>query len=144
MRRHIKVDQMKKIGKKVLGVVLWIFGAGVLGFVLLVCFLLFGPKLKSYADRTTFESAQWKVHLNDQNLVKQNMVDDLLSTHQLVGMNRSDIDELLGKPPRTNYFQDYDYVYWLGPERSALAIDSEWLGIMFEKNVVVKAELLAD
>ena len=32
-----------------------------------------------------------------------------------------------GVPPPTDYFREYDYAYWLGPERGLFSIDSEWL-----------------
>lgn len=72
------------------------------------------------------------------------MVDDLLSKHNLVGLSTKEVEVLLGKPPKTGYFKDYDYVYWLGPERSTFSIDSEWLGIKFQNGVVVKVDLLSD
>lgn len=133
-----------KAGKLIFKICLWIIAGILFAYVLLIGFLLFVPKLKSYVNQTAFESTQWKLHLSGQDIVKQKMVDDLLSKHQLVGMTKANIDELLGTPPRTNYFQDYDYVYWLGPERSALGIDSEWLGIKFDRGVVIKAENLRD
>jgi hypothetical protein len=55
------------------------------------------------------------------------MVDDLLRRHSLLGATRSEVEELLGKPTTTSYFRDYDLVHYLGPERSFLGIDSEWL-----------------
>lgn len=133
-----------KIGKLIFKICLWITAVGILAYVLLVSFLLFAPKLKSYVNQTVFESAQWKLHLTGQDLIKQKMVSDLLSKHQLIGMTKAEIDELLGVPPQTNYFKDYDYVYWLGPERSAVGIDSEWLGIKFSNGTVIKAEILRD
>lgn len=133
-----------KIGKLVLKIGLWIFGIGLFGYILLVSFLLFAPKLNSYANRSSFESSQWKVHLESKDPIKLRMVDDLLSRHNLVGLSTEEIEWLLGKPPKTEYFKDYDYVYWLGPERSAFSIDSEWLGIKFESGIVVKADLLRD
>jgi hypothetical protein len=35
-------------------------------------------------------------------------------------------------------------VYWLGPERGFISIDSEWLGIKFKDNVVIEVEILRD
>ena len=137
------MDKMK-IGKLIFKICLWIIAAGVLVYILLVSFLLFAPKLKSYANQTAFESAQWKLHLTDQDLIKQKMVGDLLSKHQLIGMTKTNVDELLGVPPQTNYFKDFDYVYWLGPERSAIGVDSEWLGIKFDNGTVIKTEILRD
>ena len=34
---------------------------------------------------------------------------------------------LLGEPPKTEYFKEFDLVYYLGPERGFTGIDSEWL-----------------
>lgn len=42
-------------------------------------------------------------------------------------MSRSEAVGLLGEPDTTDYFADFDMVYWLGPERSFISIDSEWL-----------------
>ncbi|MBD2000571.1 hypothetical protein H6G00_28870 [Leptolyngbya sp. FACHB-541] len=45
----------------------------------------------------------------------------------MAGKSRPEVVALLGEPDKTNYFQDYDLVYWLGPERGLMRIDSEWL-----------------
>lgn len=133
-----------KFGKLFLKIGLFGIAGLVLGYFLLVSFLFFGPKVKSYADRMPFESSTWKVHLDGKEPTKQYMVDDLLSRYQLVGMRDNEIEELLGRPPQTNYFKDYDYVYWLGPERSSFGIDSEWLGIKFHDGFAIKADILRD
>lgn len=129
---------------KILKSVLWFAGFGVLGYILLISFLLFGPKITSYADRTSFEVTQWKSHLESQDPIKLRMVDDLLSRYRLIGMNTEEIAELIGVPPKTDYFKDYDYVYWLGPERNAFGIDSEWLGLKFQNGKVINADILKD
>ncbi|HEX8242360.1 MAG TPA: hypothetical protein VF541_02645 [Longimicrobium sp.] len=55
------------------------------------------------------------------------MVDDLLASRDLHGLTRAEVVALLGTPPKTGYFREYDLVYWLGPERGPSSIDSEWL-----------------
>ena len=130
--------------KLILKIILGLTGAAILTYLALISFLLFAPKLKSYVNQITFDSKQWQIHLADRDTIKQKMVNDLLSKHQLIGMTQSNIDEILGKPPQIEYFKDYDYVYWLGPESSALSIDSEWLGIKFEKGIVVRVDILRD
>lgn len=133
-----------KHGKLILKIILSLIVVGALGYILLVGSLIFGPQLKSYVNRVSFESSQWKNHLEDRDTIKLKMVDDLLAKHQLIGLDIHKVEELLGKPPKTRYFKDYDYVYWLGPERSAFGIDSEWLGIKFQDGVVIKADILRD
>ena len=59
------------------------------------------------------------------------MIDPLLWTHELRGMHRTEIDRLLGRPPETGYFSDWDYVYRLGMERGLFSINSEWLVLRF-------------
>lgn len=54
-------------------------------------------------------------------------MDDLVRSHDFRNWSRAQVVALLGEPPRTDYFSSYDLVYWLGPERSAISIDSEWL-----------------
>ena len=132
--------------KLILKIILWVIGLGVFGYLLIIGFLLLGPSIKSYTTRTPFEAAEWKAHLEDRNPgnpIKLNMVDDLLSQHQLIGMNVAEVDQLLGKPPKTKYFENYDYVYWLGPERG-VGVDSEWLGLKFQNDRVIKVDILRD
>ena len=42
-------------------------------------------------------------------------------------MTREQVTAIVGEPDKTNYFSDWDMVYWLGPERGFMGIDSEWL-----------------
>jgi hypothetical protein len=94
-----------------------------------------------------FDSSGWQ----DSTLafgplaVRGCMVDDLLSKHRLRGQSRASVVALLGEPLPTNYFRDYDLVYWLGPERSLISIDSEWLVMRFDaSNRVKEVRLVTD
>lgn len=55
------------------------------------------------------------------------MVDDLSRQYSFRGMTRVQAVAIVGEPDRTGYFRDWDLVYWLGPERGFLGIDSESL-----------------
>ena len=46
-------------------------------------------------------------------------------------MRWSEIISVLGTAPPTDYFREYDFVYWLGPERGLFGIDSEWLVLKY-------------
>jgi hypothetical protein len=84
--------------------------------------------------RESFDSTSWKTSLTSDSLdpIRLRMVDDLLHRHRLRGMTREEVVSLLGTPPETNYFPDYDLVYWLGSERRYFSFDSAWwLAIKF-------------
>lgn len=92
---------------------------------------------------TRFDSAKWHAQ-SGYDPIRLEMVDDLMRRHRLVGMSRENLDELLGVPPDTAYSASFDYVYWLGPERGFISIDSEWLCLKFSDDVVVDARITRD
>ena len=75
--------------------------------------------------------------------VRLRMVDDLLMNHELEGMTREEIVELLGEPDQGGEFQEYDMVYRLGQERSPLGVDGTWLTLRLdeEKKAVAEASV---
>jgi len=94
-----------------------------------------------------FDSHAWRASLlrDDDDPIRLKMVDSLLEQHRLQGMSRDQIVSLIGKPPKTEYFKQYDFVYWLGPERGGFSIDSEWLAIRFdETDHVREARIVRD
>jgi hypothetical protein len=98
-------------------------------------------------DGMPFDSTTWKASLaqENDNPIRLRMVDSLLRQHTLKGMDREQIVSLLGTPPLTRYFKEYTFVYWLGPERGFMSIDSEWLLIRLdENNRVTEARLARD
>jgi hypothetical protein len=122
------------------------FGAAQILGICSILFFIFGvPVVKDYATRVSFDQAVWKAeNTHAAKGMRIHMVDDLLRKHPLVGMSKAQVDDLLGVPPPTDYFRDYDYVYWLGPERGAFSIDSEWLVLKLANGSVVRAELVTD
>jgi hypothetical protein len=120
-------------------------GAQVVGVCAIVATIFAGPMIKDYATREPFDAAIWRAeNTHSATGIRVHMVDDLLRRHSLVGMTRAQIDELLGVPPPSNYFREYDYVYWLGQERGAFGIDSEWLVLKLEKGCVSTAKVVTD
>jgi hypothetical protein len=93
-------------------------------------------------DKQPFESEAWKT-ASDQHVLKIRMVDDLIENYDLDGQSREFIDELLG-PARSGFLGNCDYVYWLGPERGVISIDSEWLCINFDGDVVRDHKIISD
>ena len=73
------------------------------------------------------------------------MADRLIARRELLGKTRGDVVELLGEPTPTGHFADWDMVYWLGPERGFISIDSEWLVLrLAEDGRVVDNRIVRD
>lgn len=62
------------------------------------------------------------------------MADGLVKSGALLGKSRAELEAMLGRPTETSKWRDYDLVYWLGPERGFIRIDSEWLVVRFGTN----------
>jgi hypothetical protein len=78
------------------------------------------PFIRSWWDA---QAENW----SDWFKTRHRMADGLLLLNSLQGMHESEVFELLGTPPQTDHFTDWNLVYPLGQERGFLAIDSEWL-----------------
>lgn len=93
-------------------------------------------------NRYTFTTEKWV----DDPQNRTRIVDDLLSKQELTGMTEEEVTALLGSPNNDfGYFVEPDrYVYWLGPERGLISIDSEWLLIDFADGAVEKYHICTD
>lgn len=106
--------------------------------------LLFGTMTyddaKEYLHREPFDSKAWQDpgQVEGDDPVRLRMVDDLIRSKRLDHLPRADVEALLGKPSATEYFRDHNLVYWLGPERGWMSVDSEWLAIDFDENGMVR------
>ena len=88
-----------------------------------------------YLPQRLFESSDWRLVGNEHHRVK--MVEHLLWSGKLDGLTQAEVVELLGPETQTTYFSEFDSVYWLGPERGILKLDSAWLVIDFDESGVV-------
>jgi len=101
-------------------VVVVVVGAGVWFF--------FGDSIRERLSRQRFDPVAWKSEAHSfTNAVRIRMVDDLLRCYSFQGMTRDQVAAIVGEPDKTEYFRDWDMVYWLGPERGFISVDSEWL-----------------
>jgi hypothetical protein len=96
-----------------------------------LCFFS-GSTLKS---STPFDSEVWEKHDTWQSSAypRLSMADGLIKSGALKGLKKEQVLKMLGDPEDHGYFRSYDLVYWLGPERSFMGIDSEWLAITLNK-----------
>jgi hypothetical protein len=75
--------------------------------------------------------------------VRLRMADDLVESKKLIGLTRQEVVSRLGEPPKTEYFKNFDLVYYLGPERGFISIDSEWLVVKFSPDGRVERAAIA-
>jgi hypothetical protein len=76
-----------------------------------------------------FDPVAWQDEAQIRQEVRLGMADRLVAQGTIHGKTRAEVVEMLGEPPQTEYFREWDLVYWLGPERGFIRIDSEWLVI---------------
>lgn len=85
-----------------------------------------------YLPSSSFSSEEWKQTEQAEGNPRLAMVDSLILSGQLDQKTQEEVLTLLGPPTDTSYFSDWDAVYWLGPERGFLRLDSEWLVLRFD------------
>jgi hypothetical protein len=97
---------------------------------------------------TAFDPVAWR---NGDNVAagsdapRLRMADGLVRSGMLRGQSAAAVRDLLGPASPTEKWRDWDLVYWLGPERGPISIDSEWLVVRFDRNgVVSEARVVRD
>ena len=97
-----------------------------------------------YAGRP-FDPAAWQDPVRVKQGVRLAMADRLIGRGALVGKTRAEAIALLGKPSDEGYFREWDLVYWLGPERGFISIDSEWLVLRIGRDdKVIECRIVRD
>src|SRR5690606_25296328 len=100
-----------------------------------------------HLTRPSFDATGWQdeASVYREPYPRLAMADDLLRRGVLNGLSSDSLVRLLGPKPETEYFNEWDFVYWLGPERGLARIDSEWLVIeLGADSTVVHAEIVRD
>ncbi len=115
--------------------------------VVLFGWMLFGCFIVNKIHSKKFNAELWRNHETVEHNyswpLRLTMVDDLIASGKLKGLNKKQVIDMLGSPKDHGYFKEcYDLAYWLGPERGSIRIDSEWLAISFDKEDKVKEYLL--
>lgn len=93
-------------------------------------------------ERHSFSTEKW---LSDPGN-RTRIVDDLLADYALIGMTEPEVLELLGSHDNdSGYFQQEGrLVYWMGPERGLMSIDSEWLILDCLDGIVTAWQITTD
>jgi hypothetical protein len=125
-------------------------GKGIRTVALIALFALSGASIYGYSTYgpTQFDPDVWRAGeraISPADAPRARIADGLVRSRSLIGKSRAEIDGLLGPETKTDKFDTYDLVYWLGPERGFVSIDSEWLVIDFDqRGSVVTAEIVRD
>jgi hypothetical protein len=91
-----------------------------------------------------FDSVVWKNEAQIDNGIRLAMADRLVARNMLQDKTRQEVVELLGEPLATSHFREWDLVYWLGPERGFLSVDSEWLVLRLTDGRVQECRIARD
>jgi outer membrane protein assembly factor BamE (lipoprotein component of BamABCDE complex) len=81
-----------------------------------------------------FDPVLWNDKTEVERGIRLAMADRIVARRMLSGKTRAEVIAMLGEPRKTDYFSDWDLVYWLGRERGFISIDSEWLVVRFDAN----------
>jgi hypothetical protein len=105
----------------------------------------FADSISERWNRQEFSLTAWQAPYNHASTVRIRMVDDLLNSHNFRGMTREQVIAIVGEPDKTEYFRDFDMIYWLGSERGFMSIDSEWLVFRLDdQNRVLEYKIVRD
>ena len=104
---------------------------------LLILFLsvCFSCKPKRQPDEK-FDKAKWAVNVDDEYLYRNLMINDLMSHHELHGLKKDKIIEMLGEPNRIDSSYLFYTVFWdhIGP----LTVHTKTLVIKFGNDRTVE------
>lgn len=94
-----------------------------------------------YRMRHYFTPQKWIQ--NEEKRVE--IVDDMLNRYSLIGMGKEEVVELLGiETSSTIEGNQEELIYYLGPERGFMSIDSEWLILTIKDHKVSAIEITTD
>jgi hypothetical protein len=91
-------------------------------------------------DAALWQATGWEAFASGRISVsdapRELMINDLLRRHRLLNMSRAEVQALLGPPDfsRCVPFEDWDLIYWLGPDHRAAPLDFKWLLIRVDRH----------
>ena len=112
----------------------WTAGIFVAGYFIFVISLSLYPNVNDYFNRKDFDSDKWKSWEETETdpSLRWNMIHDLKTKHELIGMTRLEIKNLLGEPGSET---ENEMRYYLG--MSGHGINSGSLVIKIKEDKVI-------
>jgi outer membrane protein assembly factor BamE (lipoprotein component of BamABCDE complex) len=105
-------------------------------FIVLISIIVCGIEVSKNISEKKFDSQNWKttkMNAEDDCSLRWDMMNSLRNNYKLVGMSKSEILNLLGKPDE-NFTSENTFRYYLGYSHSG--IDTGSLIIEFENGIV--------
>jgi len=132
---------MKWPGRRTLRVLAILISLSVVASLVAFTLLIFQTPIEGWIKAATFDSSEWKARALDGDIMwptRLRMIDDLMGRGLLDGATRQEVEQLLGEPDELGFLRAGDIAYELGPERSFIRIDSDWLVIQFGSTGIVE------
>ena len=118
---------------------------GFVTFLVAACSIAVGIYWYVALSPTEFDRTIWLQGESGADYPRLRMADGLLRSEVLLGKSEAEIESMLGPPTTTDKFRDSGLVYWLGPIRGFIRIDSEWLTLNFDQaGKVHDAQIVTD
>jgi hypothetical protein len=105
---------------------------------------LFAPTPYTGRKALPFSRDAWLASRESGRGERYLMLKDLADTHELRGLTREQLVNLLGPPQPPGYPGFGDLCYYLGPEDSPISMDSEWLVLTMSNGVVSDVDIYVD
>jgi outer membrane protein assembly factor BamE (lipoprotein component of BamABCDE complex) len=93
-----------------------------------------------------FDAKKWadEAGIYKKPYPRQQMLSSVLKTLK-AGLPKETVISMLGPRTKTDKFSNHGLVYLIGPEPSAISVDSQWLAIDFDQNDKIKnVQVLSD
>ncbi|MBA6316900.1 hypothetical protein [Cellulophaga baltica] len=106
--------------------------------ILGILIILMTFHLTSCSDKK-FDSKKWKnwTEKKGEFATRWDMTNDLIDNHNLIGMSKKDLIQLLGKPMKDCDITNCDIIYELGPCRNGISYGSLYLTLTDNRIVKV-------
>lgn len=122
----LELEKMKNFKNILIIVISSLFLTGILTSLIIYFFISFSND--SFGDEI-FNRKLWVEHQTQQGFPRLEMIDDLTKNHIKIGMKKSEVIKLLGKPD--SVVNPFHLAYYLAP--NSISVGSGNLHLIFDK-----------
>jgi hypothetical protein len=107
------------------------------GWAFLVLYSLRGNAIHERRfDPIAWSDPGWRdtaTEATNHHTVRPKLPNERIANHMRAGWKAAAVEALIGPPDPEPYCEPGDWEHWLGSERSAMAVDGEWLVLDFDE-----------